>query len=525
MKKFVAFMLAVVIILGLAACGKDNPTTPATQNGTDSSNTSNATQASAVEYKKEIIVTAGTAAFESVDPQSRSTFQNTRHYQMTHERLIYMNPITSELSPMLATEWSVSDDGLVWTFRLREGVKFHNGEPFTADDVVFTCERGKESTNSNVKNYYTMVKSCVAEGDYVVKMTLETPNADFPYTRTFPYMAILNREAVEKDPENGVMIGTGLWKWGEHVQNDHDTFVRNDDYWGESTPTEKFTIQHIPETASRTIAGENGEVDMAYSISTKSIEDIKANPNLDLVEIDLVSLQYLAWNMEREGPWQDQNFRLAVACCIDWDSLNLGWKNGFATKATSFWSHAQYGYAPQPEYGYSVDKAKEYLAKSSYKGEDIEILGFPSWSTAALIISDMMSKVGITNHVNDVNSATYTTLAADGAYDLTCYQFSFTAPGSDFSRFMNGPQGGHAFAKAPSIDKINELLAKALLESDDTQRKALYAQVQQLVHEDAVLLPLMYTKSFNAVTKGLEGIVWAPNTDFDYRYAKLPISK
>ena len=536
MKRLMALTLALLMVLSLVACGGDKPTSTPNQPSTPS-NPTTSTPASTnpteptkpadpkVEYKKEIIVTAGTAAFESVDPQAKSSFQNTRHYQMTHERLTYLNPITSELQPMLATEWSASADGLTWTFKLREDVTFHNGEKFTAEDVVFTWERGKESTNSSVKSNYNMVTSCVADGDYTVKMTLETPNADFPFTRSFPYMAVLNREAVAADAEKGVMVGTGLWKWGEHVQNDHDTFVRNDAYWGESTPTEKLTIQHIPETASRTVAAETGEVDMAYSVSTKSLDDIRENPDLDLVEVDTISLQYYAWNMGRQGPWQDANFRKAVAHSIDWDSVIIGWKNGFAQRATSFWSHAQYGYAPQKGYDYSVDTAKELLAKSTYKGEDIEILAFPGWSTCALIMSDMLAKVGIKSHVNDVNSATYTTLAADGEYDMTCYQFSFTAPGSDFTRFLAGSQGNRAHVGAPNAAKIDELCAKALQETDDAKRKAMYAEVQKLVEDDAVMVPILYGKSFNAVSKGLEGIVWAPNTDNDYRYARLPISK
>jgi len=527
MKKLLSLVLALLMVLGMAACGGSKPAESAAPAApaapAASGEAAPAAPAAPVEnWKKEVVLTAQ-SKFTKIDPQSETNFQHTRLYQLVYDRLLYLDTVTQEIEPMLATEWTMSDDGMVYTFKLRDDVTFHNGEKMTADDVVFTWERGLNSSKALVKNFYAQVAECKAVDEYTVEMTLVSPNADFLFTRTFPYMGILNRKACEADPENGILIGTGLWKWEHHEDNDYDSFIRNDNYWGESTPTERIVHKLIPEDSARLIALENGEADYCVNVSVDEIDYVAANKELELIETDTITSQYFNFNMNADGPWQDQNFRTACAHAIDWDSLIIGYKSGYANRATTLYNDIQFGKADMKGHDYNLDLAKEFLAKANYNNEPIVITANPPYSTAALIISDMLIKAGINAQVNEVNSATFTELMREGKFDAAVYQMTFNAAGSDISRLLySSDQGRASIEKAPNGQKIYELLDEALVCTNEAERIALYAEVQQLLEDDATIIPLINPKYFCAVTKGLEGIKWEANTDFDYRYVKVP---
>lgn len=524
MKKVVAFLLAAAMVLGLAACGSEPAVTteaPGTQDSQTNAPASSTQADPAKNYKKEVVLGHSTA-FDGPDPQTKANFQNTRLYQLVYDRLVYYNPETQQLEPMLATSWSSDAAGVEWSFTLRDNVTFHNGEKFKADDVVFTFERGKGSPQSNVKGYCTAMETITAENDTTLKIKLAAPNSDFLYSLTFPYMCILNRKACESDPENGFLIGTGLWKWEKHEANDYDSFVRNDAYWGQSTPTERIVARLIPEASTRLIALQNNEIDLCINTSTEELDYVREDPNLDLVAVDTVTLQYMNWNMGHDGPWQDQNFRLAVAHAINWDEFLFAAKDGYATRATTVWSHAQYGFEKLPGYDYDEALAKDYLSKSNYNGETIKMTGFGAYSKMALIIAGMLNKIGIKTEQNEVNSTTYSTLAKDGDWDCIVYQISFTVAGSDVERFLfSDTQGRRSFEGSPHEAEIRDLLAKAKVSTDDAERKSLYKQVQELLAEDICVVPLCYPTNFTSIKKNLTGVRWAPNTDWDYRYVTV----
>ena len=154
MKKLLSLMLAVVMLLCCSAC--NNSTNPGNSESVPADTTVDDQQQAATEgyvdtsispevkYKKEIVV-ASHGNVDKVDLQTGSSFPNTTIYLLVYDRLIHYNPTTKEMSPMLAESWNTPDNGLTYTFKLRNDVTFHNGEKFTADDVVFTLERGKLS--------------------------------------------------------------------------------------------------------------------------------------------------------------------------------------------------------------------------------------------------------------------------------------------------------------------------------------------------------------------------------------------
>jgi len=536
MKRLFALALATLMVLSLVACGGGGGTTSggttsgATSGGATSGGTTTPVEP-AVEYKKEIVLTGGGSVFEHPDPQYTASSQNTRYAFMSHDRLAELDPFTGELSPGLAKSWEVSADGLTYTFQLRDDVTFHNGEKFTADDVVYTAERGKTSPNANVVKSHSMTESIEAQGDYTVVMKLAAPNADFLLTRAYAYMSIVNREACEAagpDSELGAAVGTGLWILKEFELNDYAVWERNDNYWGESTPTERITYRHIPEAAARAVAVETGEVDITTAITAKDAEAVAENKALEIVETPASSPNYFAFNLNAEGPWQDINFRRACAYAIDFDALILGVHDGNATQAKTFWGNIMFGRVDAKNaYSVNVEKAKEYLAKSSYKGEEIVCIALQSWTNQALVMSDMFSKIGIKMRVDTLASADLSAKTREGQWEALSYTYTFNPNGSDMTRFLTSKTGGAIWNPAciPNAAKIDQLLAEAAVSQDDAKRRANYAEVQELMLEDVVVIPTAYATNFNVQPKGTEGIVWNPSNEYDFKYVKVPVSK
>lgn len=280
MKKTISLILAMLMVLALfAGCGaKDDATTTTTAGGSN-------TASQAAQVMENIQDNQGAAATpppedDNVKYRESLTFvmddkvakinpfnpgggtQTGTIYHMIYDTLIDYT-LEGTYEPCLATEWTVNNDEYTdFTFKLREGVVFHNGEPFTADDVVFTWENGLAGIGSGVYNVAIKFESVEAVNDYEVRITLKESDYDFWYTiANIGAFVIMNRDAVEADPEDGPMIGTGPYYVADFVSSDYIVYERNDNYFGELPYTKTFTSKYIAEETARYILFDNDEAD------------------------------------------------------------------------------------------------------------------------------------------------------------------------------------------------------------------------------------------------------------------------
>ena len=526
MKRLMALTLALLLVLSLVACGGDKPTsTPGTtpSEPTNPANPANPTEP-AKEYKKDVVI-GGNWNVNNYDIQRMTSSNQIAPVQGTFDRLVNYDLEAGKFVPMLAKSWTVSDDGLTYTFELREGVTFHNGEKFTADDVVFTWERSQsyENTASSVKKAWGYVAKCEAKGDYTVVLTLGKKNPDFLFVIQPLYMGILDRTTTEADMELGLTIGTGLWKLQENVANDHLLYVRNEDYWGETTPTETLEFRMIPEASALLIALENGEIDYAYAISANEVEYVKANKDLQLIQGDSLGTRYFGFISNTDGPWRDENFRKAVAHAINREDIILAAANGYGTPAYTLWNPAQTGYAPQEEaYKYDVALAKEYLAKSGYKGESFAITTTAGNKNTALTIIDQLKAVGINATYDEQATTTMNPQIKERTLQAFTYNINLNYYGEDCRRHMyDTTYGAQIHADAPSYDECFALFDKAMASNDEKERVACYEEIQELIAKDACMVPLFYGVVLDAASKDLEGVPFAPDTRTDFTYVKV----
>lgn len=484
-----------------------------------------AAQGAAVEYKDEVIIGVQSKT-SSVNPTTQTSVAHRILFGLTHNCLVEYDEASGQLLPELALAWEASDDFKTWKFTLRDDVTFHNGEKFTADDVLFTWEYGQNASGKTIKSFWQSVaKVDVVDATHVV-LNMKEGNIDLLYLLSNEYIAILNRKAVNDDMTNGPAIGTGPYANKEFYAGDHTTLERYDGYWGELPPTKTLLFRYMSEGSSRLAALEAGEIDVCQAPNNTELEIIKANSDLVLKTWQTTALTFLALNT-KDPVLSDQNVRLAIAYAINVQDVIDGAASGFAAKANGVWGYFQYGYfddwasAGQSAYEFNLKKAKEYMAASAYpNGADLTFTAASAWTVNALqIIQDQLKAIKINVKVEQVDAAGLSQKSSAGDYQCIIYSITFTPAGSDAARLFL-PSYNVNYARYDNAE-VNELFAKASAEKNDAVRKDEYKKIQTIVHAESPYIPLYYANSGVAYSTKTSGAVFNTSGRHDYTYIKV----
>ena len=504
MKKLIAMLLALVMVLGLAACGAKAPEAPPAENKPVIENSDNLTKETApvepeVKFKDKIVI-ATNVAVGHLEIHRASTGELIL-FNMTHNTLVGYDPITKETIPELATEWEWVTDTQI-KFKLRDDVVFHNGEKMTSDDVVFSITKGVELASPRMKG----IVNAEADGDYGVIVNLDSPNVDFLISMSYCTSGIVNREAVEADEVTGWKVGTGPWAVSEFLANDRTEMVRNDNYWGTLPKGSKASLTYIPEVSARLIALETGEVDVVIGLSGTDVEYVQANPDLEMIFQRTGTLLFFAFDIS-EGKGANKDLRLAMAHALNTEEVVQVCTAGYADAAHAQWGRYTVGYYEDLEkYEYNLDLAKDYLAKSGIT--ELDVIARPDYQDEAIAIQAQMKAIGLTINVIPVESA-----AANAASQWDVHEQEAMVHGYGYGPFGDEARGNYY----PGVnsnkahldnDHITELIDKAKGEFDAEKRNAMYHELQQMCHDEAWYLPLYYRPDMNATRVGVGGINW-----------------
>jgi peptide/nickel transport system substrate-binding protein len=442
--------------------------------------------------------------------------------------------------PQLATEWSVSDDGLAYTFKLRPNVKWHDGKDFTSDDVAFSILRLKEAHPRGRITYQNV--TAVETPDALTAIVKLAKPAPFLLTaQSASESPIVPKHIFEAiKPADGQtiaqVVGTGPFKLTEWVTGDHLIFEKNAEYWDQPKPyLDRVVLRIITDPSARAAALETGEIDIgANPVPLGDLERLKGNPNL---VVDTTTYAYsgpqqqLFFNYDTEI-LRDRNVRLAIAKAIDLKQIVDIALYGYAQVSPSPISTALPQFYDPSITGYGFDPAEsEKLldAAGHPKGADgIRFklrLTYNSFLTPgyADVVKNQLAKIGIEAEINKYDLPTFLkTVYTDRAFDIVVESLSNTfdpSLGVQRAYWSKNFKIGLPFSNTsnysnPEVDKV---LEAAAVEPDAEKRKALWFQFQHLIHDDVASVDLVAAgsqivanKKVKAFVDGAQGL----NNDF-----------
>jgi len=508
MKKLFALLMAVAMILSMAACGKTD--TPAPSDPGASQTTS---------WKKDVVI--GTAAANlTMDVQTITATEDFMAHKVVHEGLFKYNDETKAYDNWLCESYTM--DGPVWTLKLRQGIKWHNGEEFTADDVFYTLiTRGQQSSQTG--SFCQGLTAKVID-KYTIEVNTGTVNMDFIPRMAHVTYTMLSKAACEADPDHGFEVGTGPFVFVELFENSHLKFKRNDNYWGEKPTAETIEFRYYAEPSARLIALQNGEIDVCLSPATTELQYIKDDKNLELIETAGAKSVYITFNTEKE-PYGELEFRQAVAYAIDDQSIIDIVVDGVGSISNSTFGPNSAVNCDDALKGYPYDaaKAKELIDKNGWTGRTIRIICNENAhdSKTAVAVQSMLTAVGLDVHVDQRGAAEVTAARSSGDIEMMVGQFG-SSDYPDGVAINTSSNGSYNFArfKEPEIDAK---LAEALTVEDWNTRKQMYTEIQQYVFDEmCYYYPIFRANSNYAVAKGVTGFVPKSNFVVDFSYIQVP---
>jgi peptide/nickel transport system substrate-binding protein len=461
---------------------------------------------------------------DTMDPQV-TNFDSTIRVTLNICEPLVWEPEPGKFVPGLAESWDISGDAKTYTFKLKQGVKFHDGTPFNADAVKFTFDRVMDPATKAGQSHDQLGPYDHTEvvDDHTVKVVMKQGYAPL-LTNLNGYLGIVSPTAVKKDPAAFARapIGTGPFMFKEWVAKDHITLVKNPDYnWGSSffkhtgpAYLDQVIFKIIPEASVRTGALKSGEVQYADDIDPLEYEALKGDPKFMVIEKGQPGSGYtLLLNTTSKGPISDPQVRLALEYAIDREGLNKSVFQGLNKVAFSPLMQPTFGYDASTEQIYSFDpaKAKQILDAAGWKegadgirekgGQklaiDFPIISRPNDKAMAESIQASLRDVGIDFKITPLERAAYTDARKQNKYDAGFMWFSYGDP--DVLRTIFHSANVEAFNRAKyQVPEVDKLLEDAAATTDQAKRKDLYTQIQQRVLKDTVVVPLVDTVTHNA---------------------------
>jgi peptide/nickel transport system substrate-binding protein len=411
-----------------------------------------------------------------------------------HDALVKPLP-GQRLAPSLAESWSVSPDGLVYDFVLRKTARFHTGEPVTAEDVKFSFERYRGISGQALKERVAAIETTVPGR---VRFRLKRPWPDFLTYYGTPATGagwIVPRKYVEKVGEDGFRkapVGAGPYRFVSFTPGVELVLEAFEGYWRKAPSVKRLVFKVVPDPSTRLAMLKRGEADIGYAFEGELGDEVRRTPPLTLRPTPFVSTHWLAFvdQWDPKSPWHDRRVRLAANHAVDHQAINQAESLGFSRITGSIIPSGFEFFWPPPVYPHDPARARRLLAEAGYAG------GFDAgdlWCDAATagyaepLVNDLRA-VGIRTRLRPLERAAFLKAYQDKKLKNVVYSLSgiFGNAATRLEAFV-ASSGIYAYGGYPDIDA---LFREQSAELDVRRREALLQQIQQLVHEKAMYLPI-----------------------------------
>ena len=443
-----------------------------------------------------------TASPKYLDPCKYTGVYESQVINNVCDTLVQYKMDLTEIVPCLATDWTISDDGLTYTFNLRSGAKFQagqyqDGRALTADDVKYALER---SATESAMNRLSMLDHVNVVSDTQVECVLKQPAASFLTALTDAGNVIVPKEEVEGwgDAFGDHLVGTGPFSLQTFTKDQVSELVRNDNYWGDKPALDGVNFKVITDTSQAVNALQTGDADVTTDVSGESVQVVKDDANLTLDQKDALHISYCYMN-QVNGPCADQKVRKAILMAVDRQQICDGiWQYGEGSVATLPLPKGSWGYDESVEAdipAYDPEGAKKLLSEAGYPDGMTLSYYYSTSSTgdkvATILQQQLKNALNIDLDIHKGDWGTFSADAASGAADIysmswTWYPDPYFFLNKLFSRVELGALGNGA---GFDHDDVEDLLDKGLEATDQNERAGYYKQaLKAIVAYDPILV-------------------------------------
>jgi len=467
----------------------------------------------------------------SLDPNDVDDGFSVNNTSNMFDTLVRFRAETTQVEPSLAESWTVSPDGKTWTFRLRRGVKFHDGTPFNAEAVKFTFERTTDKKHPYYPGSapyggftYQNVTKVDAADDSTVRFTLSAPFSPLLTNLAMFSAAVVSPTAVKKWGKDFFKhpVGTGAFRFVEWVQKDHITMEANKDYWAGRPCVDRLIIRGIPDNTVRLLEMEKGGIHMMDQVNPPDYDRIKKNKGLVLFTGAGLNTGYVALNTTKE-PFNDVRVRRAVNMAVNKPALIKAFYEGVGQPAKNpipptIWS---YNDAVKP-YDYDPEGAKKLLAEAGYPNGITTELWWPNRARPYLTqpqkiaeaIQAQLAKGGIRAKLVTFEWGTYLQKISNGEHPMAIV--GWIGDNGDPDNFLyvllsknEAKKGGNNYSFYANT-QVNDLLLKAQQIGDQATRSRHYQQAQEIIARDAPWVPLVHAARVGAYRMEVQNFTLHP---------------
>ncbi|MDZ7801930.1 MAG: ABC transporter substrate-binding protein [Trueperaceae bacterium] len=432
-----------------------------------------------------------------------------------------------QIVPGLAESWEASDDGLTWTFTLREGVTFHDGTPLTASDVAFSLNRITDPDIASPRaDDFAVIDSIDTPDDRTVVLNLSEPFSPLLSKLAHTLNVVVSEATVEEHGDlQEVVNGTGPFAFVEYLPQTRMVLERNPDFWGTDADgtalpyLDGITFEFYPDPTSRSTAIQTGSADMVEYVPAADVETLEADPNVEVVGGLSANFRSIYFNVERE-PFDDVNVRRAISYAVDEQAvvdLALFGTGGVPATGTTIPSQNYYGIEDDRYVGRDLEAAREALAASDHPdGFSFELYVTSTYDflrTPAEVIQSNLAEIGIDAEIVAEDWSVYLPKVLEGDYAATILGESGQSDPDDFlfNVFYTDNGGNLGNYSNPELDA---LLEEGRRVSDQEARREIYAQAQELILDEAPHTFLFHSSQYEALRPEVRGFEHFPNTSY-----------
>ena len=411
------------------------------------------------------------------------------------------------LIPAIAEDHEISEDGLVYTFDIREGVKFHNGEDVTVNDIVYSFERLMGTvTGEPLSSDFDNIASLGTPDEHTFVITLKEPDSTF-----ISYLTALNAAIIPESNDgnhNNQPIGTGPFKFASYSPESELVLEKNTAYWKEGLPyLEKVAFRFQQDDQAAMLALQAGEIDI-LSIASHRIPEVEGEFQISVQDANSVLL--VGFNQDRE-PFDDSRVRQAINYAINKEDIIEAAFSGYATPLGTNMSPAMgavYHEGLEEVYGNDIERAKELLAEAGYPEGFSSTISISThagmYTNVAQVVAENLKQIGIELEIEVVEWGVWLERIYQGRdYDMTVIDFTGElSPYETMERYLSTADNNFFGFKNAEFD---EVMAEVVGETDEGRQLELYQRAQEILNEDAAAAYLADYQFIWAMNKNLEG--------------------